>query len=84
MAVTVLNTNSMIYSQTPLFRGFWEEKFRAQKPRNRGTAKQGGSPYIHPLPKYTGLSGNIGHDNTLLHYKTPKHAFIYSVKLFYQ
>jgi len=24
------------YSHTPLFRGFWDEKIRSQKPRNRG------------------------------------------------
>ena len=24
------------YNHTPLFRGFWDEKIRSQKPRNRG------------------------------------------------
>ena len=47
-----------------------------------GTAKQGGSPYIDPWPKYTGLkvNGNIGHDNTLLHYYT-KHPNMLSFTL---
>ena len=68
----------------PCFADFGRKNLRLKNRETGGTAKQGGSPYIHPLPKYTGLTGNIGHDNTLLHYKTPKHAFIYSVKLFYQ
>ena len=29
-------TNPNHYSHTPLFRGFWDEKFGSQKPRNRG------------------------------------------------
>ena len=55
-------------------------------PKNRetgGTTKQGGSSYLHPCPKYTGLTSNTDHDNILMLYKTYKYAFIYSVKLFY-
>ncbi len=35
------------YSQTPLFRGFWEENFKAQKPRNRADRETGRKP-IYP------------------------------------
>ena len=76
------------YSQTPLFRGYdFGRKIKNSGLKNGetgGTAKQGGSPCIHQWPKYNGLTGNIGDDNTLLHYKTLQYAFIYSLKLFYQ
>ena len=73
-----------MYSQTPLFRGFGRKNLGLKNRETGGTAKQGGNPYIHPWPKDTGLTGKIDHDSPLLHYKTPKHAFIYSLKLFYQ
>ena len=75
--------------QTPLFRrGFWDEKLRPQKPRNREAVRikyvRCALQYLkieflegarardqqHRDKKYTGLTGNTGHDNTLLHYKS--------------
>ena len=74
----------MIYSQTPLFRGFWEEKFRPLKPRNRGVRETRGSLVFTVMTQTTDLNGNRSCDNASLHYKTSQYASIYSLKIFYQ
>ena len=71
-----------LYSQTPLFRGFWEEKFRPLKPRNRGDREIGRQLLFPLMTQTTNLNGNRGHDTALLHYRTSQYAFIYSLKLF--
>ena len=74
--------SSVQYSQTPLFRGFWEEKFRPLKPRNRGDREIGRQLLFPLMTQTTNLNGNRGHDTALLHYRTSQYAFIYSLKLF--
>ena len=68
------------YSHTPLFRGFWEEKFRPLKPRNRGDREIGRQLLFPLMTQATNLIGNRGHDTALLHYRTSQYAFIYEIR----
>jgi len=70
-----------LYSHTPLFRGFWDEKIRSQKPRNRGDREIRGHLIFTVMT--TDLNGNSSCDIASLHYKTSQYASIYSLELYY-
>ena len=85
LAMAYWQSNILAVQQSyPLFRGFWDEKIRSQKPRNRGDREIRGQLIFTVMTQITDLNDNISCDNASLHFKTSQYASIYSLEQFYE